>query len=73
MSKADFLKSGHVINETVVEPEKETKGTPPKEGKKRLTFDIDANLHHYLKLKSINEGKLMRDIIIDAIKKDLDL
>ncbi|ENL8185142.1 hypothetical protein AB6F95_004626 [Salmonella enterica] len=65
-NKADFFKSGHTVNET--RPK-----NLPKEGKKRLTIDIDANLHQYLKLKSIHEGKLMRDIIIDAIKKELDL
>lgn len=65
-NKAAFFKNGHTVNET-------KPNNFPKEGKKRLTFDIDADLHQYLKLKSINEGKLMRDIIIEAIKKHCDL
>lgn len=35
----------------------------------RMTIDIDKTLHKTLKHIAVNEGKSLRDIILDAIDK----
>lgn len=65
MSKSDFLGGSKAVNE-------KKNSTFPKDGNKRLTFDIPEVLHRQLKIRALNEGKLMKDIIIDAIIKDMD-
>ena len=42
------------------------RGNPPREGHRRLTADIPADLHKRLKLQALQEECTVTDIIIEA-------
>jgi hypothetical protein len=44
----------------------------PKRGEKSITFSIPEDLHKKFKAKCSMEGKAMRDVLLEFIKKFLE-
>lgn len=43
------------------------------EKEKTITIRIDEELHRKIKIKIANEGKTLKDYLVDLIKEDLNI
>ncbi|EHG2442582.1 hypothetical protein J4061_004469 [Salmonella enterica] len=73
MSKADFLKSGHVINETVVDstPEKKLKKKDD-ESIKRTTVETSREYHAMIKTYCFQNDLKMVDFLRECLERGFD-
>ena len=49
-------------------PRQSTSGRGPREGYRRLTADIPAELHKRLKMQALMEDRTVTDILLDATR-----
>lgn len=73
MSKADFLKGGHKINEGVVEPVSATKIKKKDDDTiKRTTVETSREYHNAIKLYCFQNDLKMVDFLRECIERGFD-